>query len=702
MAEYRDLLVEIGTEELPPKALKTLSEAFLSGVKRGLEQEGLVYTAARCYAAPRRLAVYVEALVTTQAEKQLERRGPALTAAFDESGMPSKALLGFARSCGVEVEQLERLESDKGSWWVHRTLQAGQTTAALVPAIVNKALADLPIPKRMRWGSGTAEFVRPVHWVVMLLGEALVPGEILGIMAGRETRGHRFHHPHPIYLGEAAAYAPLLETEGHVMADFAVRREAIRAQVMEAAAAVDGRAVLDEALLDEVTALVEWPVAVRGQFEERFLQVPEEALISSMQGHQKYFPVKDRAGKLLPYFITIANIASKNIASVRQGNERVIRPRLEDAMFFYVRDREQPLVNHNQALKSVVFQKQLGTLYDKVQRTKVLAHYIGMELGFNSEELRHAARAAELAKCDLMTGMVGEFPELQGIMGRNYALAQGEPAEVAYALDELYMPRHAGDQLPPSRLGAVLALADKMDTLCGIVAAGLVPTGDKDPFALRRAALGMVRIMIEKGLPLDLRQLITAALQPLSDLKTTLSGKPVTSAERIDLIFNFMMERLRAYYHDQGVPPDLFDAVLAREPQQPYDFDRRIRAVVNFRQLSAASALAAANKRSSNILRQAAGEQTEAVDVALLIEPQEQRLYEALTAAAQAVEPLLQRGDYTEALTELAALRESVDSFFDQVMVMAEDTALRRNRLALLQRLHTLFLRVADLSKLQG
>ena len=692
----RDLLIELGTEELPPKALSRLSEAFIRGIEEGLTKAGLSHGELQGYAAPRRLAVWVKDLAEAQPDKKTERRGPAVQAAFDAEGLPAKALQGFARSCGVKMEALETLETDKGSWLVYRGEEKGRPARELIPAIVQQALDRLPIPKRMRWGDLSAEFVRPVHWLVLLFGDEVIDAEILAVRSGRESRGHRFHHPEPLYIAEPAAYAPLLETEGRVVAHFGDRREAVRAQVEEAAVALGGRAVIDAALLDEVTAMVEWPVAVAGSFEARFLDVPAEALISAMKGHQKYFHVVDGEGALLPHFITVSNIESRDMAAVRGGNERVIRPRLADAEFFWNQDRKQSLASRREALKSVVFQQELGTLFDKSERIAALAGLIAEQLGGDRQQ---GVRAGQLAKCDLMTEMVGEFPELQGIMGRYYALNDGEPAAVAEAMDEQYMPRFAGDALPGSAVGQAVAIADKLDTLVGIFGIGQPPTGSKDPFALRRAALGVLRIMIEQRLPLDLSVLIDEAIAHYR-----VAGKEF-DAKLDGEVFDFMMERLRAYYQEAGIGADVFEAVLAVRPTQPFDFDQRVRAVGAFGELPQAEALAAANKRASNILRQAreAGEQiAESVDSALLAAAEERQLAERIEAVSQAVAPALARFDYTQALAEMAALRDSVDAFFDEVMVMAEDEGLRRNRLALLNQLRRLFLEVADVSRLQG
>jgi glycyl-tRNA synthetase beta chain len=691
MSEQRDLLIEIGTEELPPTALQKLSDAFTRGVLDGLARAGLRHASTKSYATPRRLALLIHNLDSRQNDQTVEKRGPALSAAFDEDGNPTRATEGFARSCGATPDQLEKLESDKGAWLVYRSTQHGETTAALLPAIVQESLHKLPIPKRMRWGSLEAEFVRPVHWVVLLFGDEVIDAEILSVKSGRDTWGHRFHHPNPIYLGEPAAYAPILETSGHVMADFADRREAIRAQVMEAAAKSDGRAVIDEALLDEVTGLVEWPVAVVGSFDQRFLEVPPECLISAMKGHQKYFHMVDGNGALMPNFITISNIESRRPEYVREGNERVIRPRLSDADFFWTQDKKLKLEEHLERLKSVLFQSKLGSLYDKSLRVAALAEPLALAIG---GEPQRAARAALLAKCDLMTNMVFEFTELQGIMGRYYATHDGEDAEVAAALDEQYLPRFAGDALPAGKTGQALALAEKLDTLVGIFGIGQLPSGDKDPFALRRAALGALRIIIEGRLDIDLKAMLGHA----AETHVGLFDNPLV----INQVFDFMMTRLKAYYADSGVAPDTFEAVLALQPTQPLDLDARIRAVTAFRQLPEAQSLAAANKRIGNILKKAEQAIPDHVDPARFTDKAEQALATKIETLAGVVTPLFAARDYAAALKELAALRPEVDTFFDEVMVMADDPAVRSNRLALLKQLSGLFLKVADLGQLQS
>ncbi len=690
MAEQKDLLIEIGTEELPPKALPKLSASFTDGIIKGLKEKGLAFADVAPFASPRRLAVLIRDLDVRQADKAVERRGPALQAAFDAQGKPTKAAEGFARSCGVSVDALDKVETDKGAWLYFRSMQEGQATSALIPAIIEAALANLPIPKRMRWGDGEAQFVRPVHWLIILFGDEVIPATILGVAAGSATRGHRFHHPQALEISAPADYAEILASRGHVVADFSQRRQMIREQVEKAAADLGGEARIDAELLDEVTALVEWPVALAGGFEEKFLEVPHETLITTMQDNQKYFAVFDSNKRLLPHFITIANIDSSNPAVVIEGNERVIRPRFADAVFFWEQDQKQKLGDRVDALKKILFQQKLGTLYDKSQRVKALAREIAERIG---ADVGQAERAAELAKCDLMTAMVGEFPKLQGIAGRYYAALDGEPAEVAAAMEEQYMPRHAGDDLPASQTGQVLALADRIDTLVGIFGIGQKPTGAKDPFALRRAALGVLRIIIERELPLDLRLLYQSAADLLSER--------LEEKQAVDSCLEYTLERLKAFYQDQGVEVDVIDAVLTQQPTRPLDFDHRVKAVSAFRKLEQAESLAAANKRIGNILKKVDQSLPEQIDVSLLQEDAEQALYQQLEQLKPDVLAMFDSGDYEAALMRLAGLRETVDRFFDDVMVMVDDPALQRNRLALLNQLRGLFLRVADLSRLQ-
>lgn len=691
MTNHSDFLVELGAEELPPKALPRLAQAFRNELVQGLDAAKLAHGEVQVYATPRRLAVVVEALALRQPDQAIERRGPALAAAFDKSGRPTQAALGFARSCGVEIEALTTLEGDKGSWLVYRGQQQGAEAVELLPPLVEQALNKLPIPKRMRWGDSAIEFVRPVHWLVMLLGSEVVPGEVLGLASGKVSFGHRFHAPEPIRIDSPSSYSDQLERDGRVIASFEQRRERIRAQVEQTAAAAGGVAVIEADLLDEVTALVEWPVAIAGSFGQEFLAVPAEALISSMQGHQRYFPVRDADGRLMPMFITVANIDSTNPDAVRQGNERVIRPRLADAAFFWDQDRKQSLASRIESQRDVVFQQQLGSVYAKTARVVNLCERLAEQLGADPAL---AARAAWLSRCDLSTEMVGEFPELQGIMGRYYAEHDQEPGEVAQALDEQYQPRFGGDAVAESLLGQVLAIADRADTLIGIFAIGREPSGDRDPFALRRAALGLMRTIIERGLEVDLHALLTAAASGFPD--------EVGAMAQVENVFDFCLERLRRYYADQGVAAELFDAVAALRPVQPLDFQQRLLACRAFVQLPEAEALAGANKRIRNILRRASSEVPSTVDAAVLQEPAEKSLHQAVEQAAADVEPLLAQHRYEAALTRLAQLRQPVDQFFDQVMVMADDPRLRNNRLALLQRLESLFLRIADISRLPG
>lgn len=690
MADMQDLLIEIGTEELPPKALDRLSAAFLAGLERQLVQSELRFEKIQRFASPRRLAVLISGLVTAQEDQTVERKGPAVQAAFDADGNPTKAAEGFARSCGVSVAELEQVETPKGAWLIFQQHQPGKQTASLIPEFVERALAALPIPKRMRWGDRDAEFVRPVHWVVMLFGDTVIEGDILGIPAGRVTYGHRFHHPEAIEIPEPARYAELLHNPGQVLVDMKERRTSIRQQVEAIAAEAGAQATIDEDLLDEVTALNEWPVPIMGNFEQRFLEVPAEALIKAMQEHQKYFPVVDAGGKLLPHFITISNIVSRDPEQVRAGNERVIRPRFSDAAFFWEQDLKQPLEHHTEALKGVVFQKKLGTLYDKSQRISQLGTAIAEQLGLDPAL---AQRAATLCKCDLMSNMVGEFPTLQGTMGRYYAEKGGEVPDVAAAMEEQYLPRHAGDSLPETYCGRAIAIADRLDTLVGIFAIGQKPTGEKDPFGLRRAALGVLRIMIETPLQLDLEQLLKLAAQGLAD--------QLPAEQAVPEVFDYMMERLRAYYADRNIPADVIDAVLASRPTRPEDFDLRVRAVAHFQQLPEAESLAAANKRIRNILRKAEDDYPANPDISLLQDASEKSLAAQISELTPEVEPLFEQGQYTEALRRLANLRSVVDTFFDDVMVMCEDETLRKNRLALLSSLSALFLQVADISRLQ-
>lgn len=691
MADSEDLLFELGTEELPPTALLTLRDSLRAQVTDRLDQAGLQHGEINAFAAPRRLALLIRSLDAKQADKSIEKRGPAVAAAYNPDGSPSKAAEGFARSCSTSVDQLDILKTDKGEWLCFKQHVKGAATAELIPEIITRSLGALPIAKRMRWGTLSAEFVRPVHWIVLLYGDETIQAEILGIKAGRQSHGHRFHHNEPISIANASEYPDLLVSKGKVLPNFEQRKQSVRRQAIEAAQAVKGEAHIEEDLLDEITALVEWPVAVTGQFEERFLELPPEVLITTMQSNQKYFPVKGPNGKLTRYFITISNIESKKPDTVRQGNERVIRPRLADAEFFWQQDRKDTLESRIVSLAGIIFQKTLGTLADKAHRVEHLAKNIAEQLGVESSA---AAHAALLAKSDLLTDMVGEFPGLQGTMGRYYALADGEKDEVAAAIEEQYLPKQAGGSLPETRTGQILALAEKIDTVVGIFSAGLVPSGDKDPYALRRAALGALRIIIEKKLTLDLWLLI--------EFSSGLFNHEFDRDALKRTVFEFFLDRLKGYCLDKGYKPDEFEAVISVRPTQPLDFDTRLKAVKEFRLLPEAESLAGANKRIRNILRKSETTPTQPVNYELCLgEPQEIALLQSCQEAVTDIGPLLDCGDYTSALTRLARLRDSVDAFFDHVMVMADDDALRRNRLGLLTLIETLFLRIADISKLQ-
>ena len=691
MAELRDLLFELGSEELPPKSLLTLSQALADQVRAGLDKAGLAHGSITAYATPRRLALWVRELVTMQPDQTVERRGPAVAAAYQADGTPSKALEGFLRSTGATPEQLQVTTVGKNAWVSVSQHIAGEASENLIPDILQRALAALPIAKRMRWGQGVAEFVRPVHWVVLLWGNAVIPARILDLETGRDTRGHRFHHPDRIRLDNPADYAVTLQATGQVIAGFAERRELIRQAAMAEAARVGGIAHIEDDLLDEVTALVEWPVPITGSFEARFLALPPEALITTLQANQKYFPVKDASGQLLPWFITFSNIASRNPATVQAGNERVVRPRLADAEFFWNQDRRQSLDSRVPALASITFQKTLGSVLDKTRRVQALAVVLAERLSLDPAPV---ARAAWLAKADLLSNMVGEFPELQGIMGRHYALADGEPADVAQAIEEQYLPKLSGGVLPQTDTGRVLAVAEKLDTLTGIFSAGLIPGGDKDPYALRRAALGIIRIQLETGQDTDLGALIECALDGFSHA----FDRTAVAASVLD----FMLERLRGYCLEKGYRPDEFDAVLALRPTRLPDFGKRLEAVKTFRQLPEADSLAAANKRIRNLLRKVEQSVGAVVDETALTEPVERVLLQAVRLAEAETRPGLASADYAAVLRRLSTLREPIDAFFDQVMVLCEDERVRQNRLALLSSIERLFLDIADIARLQG
>ena len=685
----QNFLVEIGTEELPPKALKTLATSFADNVEAELNQAGLTFDKIEWFAAPRRLAVKVLNLATQQPSKEIEKRGPAVSAAFDAEGKLTKAAEGWARGCGITVDQAERIATDKGEWLVHRAKIEGQPTKNLLNDIVANALAKLPIPKPMRWADKTVQFIRPVHTVTMLLGDELIEGEILGVASARTIRGHRFLGEKEFEIQHADQYPQLLREKGSVVADFNERKAEILAKSQAKATALGGVADIEESLLEEVTSLVEYPNILAAKFEERFLAVPAEALVYTMKGDQKYFPIYDKDGKLLPHFIFVSNINPEDPTAIIEGNEKVVRPRLTDAEFFFKTDLKQKLVDRLPRLETVLFQQQLGTLKDKTDRIEQLAGEIAKQIGADEAK---AKRAGLLSKCDLMTNMVFEFTDTQGVMGMHYARHDGEDEEVAVALNEQYMPRFAGDELPKSLVASAVALADKFDTLTGIFGIGQAPKGSADPFALRRAALGALRIIVEKNLPLDLEDLVKKS--------AALFGDKLTNSNVVADVVDFMLGRFRAWYQDEGIAVDVIQAVLARRPTCPADFDARVRAVSHFRTLDSAEALAAANKRVSNILAKANAAIGE-INLTACVEPAEKALAEAVLALRTEVQPLIAQGDYTTVLDKLANLRAPVDSFFDNVMVNAEDPALRQNRLAILNTLQGLFLQVADISVLQ-
>jgi glycyl-tRNA synthetase beta chain len=715
MSAAKSLLIELGTEELPPRALDELGASFLRGICDGLGKRGVAaqLEQAALYVTPRRLAVYVPEVAAAQPEQSIERRGPAANAAVDAQGQPSKALIGFAQSCGVSVEQLEKLETDKGAWFVYRSIKPGQPVAALLPEIVDEALKGLPIPKPMRWADHDYSFVRPVHWLVMLHGSQVVEGQVLGLRSGRQSRGHRFMHPQPVHLADADSYVDALRM-AKVLVDPYERRQRIREQVARAAQATGGIPRLDDALLDEIANLTEWPVAIACTFDREFLGVPPEALVTTMEANQKFVPVFDGQGKLTEHFIGVANVDSKQPGEIRKGYERVIRPRFADAKFFWDEDLKTPLAGYQDALKNVTYQQALGSLWDKSVRVAEIARIVANRVGVDAGQ---ATRAASLAKCDLLTRMVGEFPELQGVMGRYYAQYGREAPEVAEALDSVYQPRFAGDTIAAGKVGQVLAIAERVDTLAGIFAVGLKPSGNKDPFALRRAALGLARTLIEGGLEFDHKALFAEALELLPEqalaagLKPGKDGKPpmLDAGQRraalLSELNEFVLERLRGYYAEKGYTTEQYEAVLAVTPISLVDFDRRLRAVVEFGRQPEAASLAGANKRVANILRKQQEEHgahsvREQVDPAHFEEAAEHALAHALAAAQADTAAALGRRDYTAVLVRLAQLQAPVDAFFDHVLVNADNPVVRANRLALLGQLKAQFTAIADIARL--
>lgn len=682
------LLVEIGTEELPPKALKNLSEAFAQNLAQQLADNTLPCGDVRCFATPRRLAIQIAKVATQQADQVVEKRGPSVDVAFDADGKPTKAAEGWARSNGITVEQADRLKTDKGEWLLYKAEVKGQPLAELLPGFVQRALEQLPIAKPMRWGNGTVHFIRPVHTVTLMHGDQLIPGEVLGIASNNHLLGHRFHCPQGTQLTHADAYEETLE-KAWVVADFAKRRARIEAGIADQANKAKGKVRTDNDLLDEVTALVEWPVVLTASFDKTFLDVPKEPLIVTMKDDQRYFPLEDDKGQLLPHFVFVTNIESKDAAQIVLGNERVVRPRLADAQFFYESDKKTPLADRVAALDNVLFQKKLGSIKDKSDRIAEVAAGIAAMLG---SDQAIAQRAGYLSKADLVSQMVLEFPETQGVMGMHYARHDNEPKGVPEAIYEHYLPRFSGDVLPQTIPGCAVALADKLDSLVGIFGIGQVPKGDRDPFALRRAAIGLLRIIVEKDLPLDLTDLVKLSRKSFGEL--------LTSSSVNDDVVEFLLGRFRPWYQEQGISVDVIQAVLARRPTAPVDFDQRVRAVANFRQLPEAQALAAANKRVANILAKLDSPVATKIDSGLLSASEEITLVKGLEEAELRASDALKHNNYTGALKALAALQKPVDAFFDNVMVNADDTAVRENRQAILQRLRELFLQIADISVL--
>jgi len=683
------LLIELGTEELPPKSLKTLATAFYDNIKSQLDSNGLGYSEIKWFATPRRLAVQVVDLVDKQENKTVEKRGPAVNVAFDDAGNASKAAQGWARSNGIEVDQAERLVTDKGEWLLHRATVKGKAISELLPAMVTIALNKLPIAKPMRWGAERIQFIRPVHTLTMLFGSEIIAGEALGVTSSNQVQGHRFHHEGLITLNHAKDYqAELLKA--YVEVDFDERQRKIVAQIKQVANDIDAVALIDEELLNEVTALVEWPVTLVGSFDEDFLNVPAEPLIYSMKDHQKYFPVTDKNGQLVNKFIFVANIESKDPSAVVFGNEKVIRPRLADAEFFFKTDKKQSLESRLESLESVLFQKQLGTLKAKSERIADLSQFIAEQLGENAKD---AYRAGLLSKTDLMSEMVLEFPQVQGTMGKYYALHDGENEKIAQALEDQYRPRFAGDSLPEANIGCAVAISDKIDTLVGIFGINQAPKGDKDPFALRRAAIGSIRIIIEKQLDLDLATLISKSIE--------LFGDKLVNENTASDVLDFIMGRFRAFYQEQGISVDVIQAVLAKKPSAPLDFEKRIKAVTFFGELPEAATLAAANKRVGNILAKFDGELYSAFDESLATEQAERDLADIYKAINLKIAPLMTDKNYQEALSELAQLKAPIDTFFDNVMVMSDDEAIKINRLTLLNEVRNSFLAIADISVLQ-
>lgn len=689
-----DLLIEIGTEELPSAAVKSLSEALANQLIDQLTKANIHYGQVRVFATPRRLAVLLHEVAAQQPNQTISRRGPAVNLPQDTGTQPSAALLGFAKSCGAKIKDLKRQRSEKGEWWVYESNQIGRPTAELLLPLIQDVVKNLPIAKPMRWGSGGEEFTRPVHWVVVLYGDVVIPGELLGVTIGHTSYGHRFHHPEAIPIPVPCLYESLL-TDAKVVADFNRRRQEIRQQVEKIAHDQHLQAVMPDELLDEVTSIVEWPKALLVSFDPRFLSVPAEALIAAMQSHQKCFALCDKAGQLTPYFITVSNIDSQSPEQVVLGNEKVMRARLSDAAFFYQQDQKKPLSDCIEATKKVVFQASLGSLADKTLRMAILMEMFVHRFDLDAAE---ANRAVQLSKCDLLTGMVGEFPELQGLMGYYYARHDQESMAVALSLHEQYMPKFATDQLPSSLLGTALSLVDRLDTLVGLFAIGQKPSGVKDPFKLRRHALAIVRMLMQNAEPMNLSTLLKATCDMFVE-----KVKPINTETLVAELKTFILDRLQSYYQGQGIAPEFVYAVRARQDEWLYDLDKRIKALLEFMTLPEAFALSAACKRVGNLLSHAENlSKSQKVQVNLFIEPAEKALYEQIIAIETGVEPEYLAGNYSHILSQLASLKAPIDVFFEEVMVLIENEAVKQNRLSLLTRLQVLLQGVADISQLSN
>ncbi|MBT7410392.1 MAG: glycine--tRNA ligase subunit beta [Methylococcales bacterium] len=691
MTTKQDFLIEIGTEELPPKSLEKLSQAFGKKILELLDKNQLNYTTSKNYASPRRLAVVISDLDIQQQDQQIERKGPSVKAGFDKDGQPTKAALGFAKSCGVEISDLIKVETKKGEWLIFKTTQKGQKCNEILPELIKQSLQSLPIAKRMRWGSLTDEFVRPIHWITAIHGNEVLNFNLYNLQSSNITQGHRFHHPENIVINKANDYETVLKTKGFVIADLETRKNDIKNQVEALAKSVNGKAILDENLLQEVTGLVEWPIAILGEFDTEFLQVPKEVLISSMQSHQKYFAVVNKDNNIMPYFITIANIDSKDHNVIKEGNEKVIRPRLADAVFFWERDKKIKLSERVDQLKNVIFQKQLGSIYDKSCRIKTLSFAMADILDCNKEDVE---RAAMLCKTDLMTEMVGEFPDLQGIMGQYYAHCNDEKQSVSIAMNEQYQPRFSGDILPESSIGQIISIADKVDTIAGIFSTGKKPTGDKDPFGLRRASIGVIRILIEKKLDINIDELIKHSCKNFDNL----SENKTLETE----VYNYISDRLTGYFLDCGFSIDVIDAVISsRKLTILDDTHNRLIAVRDFIKQAESVSLISANKRIRNILKKSdAVEST--IDEKLLQDTHEINLVKKLNEITTLVNNCTINLEYNKSLTILSELKITADDFFNNVMVMADDEKIKFNRLAILNNIQNLFLQIADLSKLQS